>query len=179
MNAWLLGLVLAGSELSLFGNDKAATKLSVETLLSLAISRLECCCARVSAVGRDATCARVLEEWLCAATGSIGGIAAGLRYARKDELTSALSFGVDRVGLPEVLLRRPGTALSYAIGQPATDHWSVAASFTLAQIFESDGSHSAFAFAEASKAREAVLEKVPSKISTSEALTVVETLLDL
>lgn len=170
----MLGVVLAGGLSSRFGSDKALAELGGMSLLDRAVAGLGRWCETVIVAGREAAPVETVPDWPRAGMGPLGGVAAGLRYARSNGFESVLTCGVDSVDLPgdlDQLLAQPPAFLA---SQPVVGHWPVSAQTAIERILDGSGRHSMRAFAEAVGAREVQLEAKPANINTPEDLAEAE-----
>ena len=171
----ILGVVLAGGQSSRFGSDKALAELGGRTLLARAFDTLSGYCELVVVAGRERGPGhRCIPDWPQGGMGPLGGLAAGLRFARDEGYDSVLTCGVDSVGLPENLLALLSPAPAYLADQPVVGHWPMGAVGEIERILEDSGKHSMRAFAEAINARGVKTASASANINTPADLTAAE-----
>lgn len=170
----VLGLVLAGGQSTRFGSDKALAEFDGQSLLARAVAALSAMCDNVVIAGRSEGPAQCIPDWPRAGMGPLGGIAAGLRHARKHGFDSVLSCGVDSAGLPDDLLTLLSPTSAYLENQPVIGHWSVDAASIVEALLQSEGRHSMIAFATAANARGLQSANAPANINTPADLAAME-----
>lgn len=149
----ILGVVLAGGQSSRFGSDKALALLDGRPLLDHAVAWLAGWCGGVVVAGRDVAPVPVVADWPRPGMGPLGGLAAGLRYARAQGFAAVFSCGVDSPRLPEDLAARFQPGPAFLADQPVVGLWPVTTLAALEEILNGPGKHSLRALAEAVGAR--------------------------
>ena len=171
----ILGVVLAGGQSTRFGSDKAMAELGGRTLLARAFDTLSGHCEMVIVAGRERGPGHhCVPDWPRDNMGPLGGIAAGLRFARDEGYASVLTCGVDSVGLPENLLELLSPVPAYLAAQPVVGHWSAGSVDAIETLLLADGRHSMLAFAEAIGAGSVRIGAKPANINTPADLTAAE-----
>jgi molybdopterin-guanine dinucleotide biosynthesis protein A len=170
----ILGVVLAGGQSSRFGSDKALAELGGRTLLLRAVDALSGWCEQVVIAGRAIGPAPCIPDWPQPGMGPLGGVAAGLHYARDMDFASVLTCGVDAPNLPENLLETLSPAPCYLADQPVIGHWPASAASEVETILEAEGRHSMRGFAEAIGARPVKNGTKPVNINTRADLAAAE-----
>ncbi len=171
----ILGVVLAGGQSARFGSDKALAELGGRTLLARAFDALSGFCELVVVAGRERGPGhRCIPDWPHPHMGPLGGIAAGLRFARDEGYESVLTCGVDSVRLPENLLDLLSPGPSYVESQPVIGLWPTGTVDGLETLLLAEGRHSMLAFAEAVGATAVKISAEPANINTPADLTAAE-----
>lgn len=170
----ILGVVLAGGKASRFGSDKALAELGGRTLLLHAVDALSGWCEQVVIAGRAIGPGPCIPDWPQPGMGPLGGLAAGLHYARDMDFASVLTCGVDAPNLPENLAELLSPAPAYLADQPVIGHWPVGAASEVETILESDSKHSMRALAEAIGARPVKTAAISVNINTRADLAAAE-----
>ncbi|AKQ41669.1 molybdenum cofactor guanylyltransferase [Aurantiacibacter atlanticus] len=170
----ILGVVLAGGQSTRFGSDKALAEIGGFSLIQLAVDALASWCDTVLVAGRQCAPVATIPDWPRAGCGPLGGIAAGLRYARDEGFASMLTCGVDSADLPDDLVRQLSPAPACFASQPVIGHWPVAACEDVERILNGRGRHSMRAFAHAIGAREVISSHKPANINTQADLAEME-----
>jgi molybdenum cofactor guanylyltransferase len=174
-----LGVVLAGGQSSRFGSDKAFAELGGHTLIARSVELLSGWCEQVVVAGRVSAPVSTIADWPRAGMGPLGGIAAALHLARDQGYASALTIGVDAVGLPGNLPELLAPAPAYVASQPVIGLWPASAVEAIETILTGAGRHSMLAFAEAIGARPVQLAAEPANINTPADLAAAERKHDL
>jgi len=171
----ILGVVLAGGQSTRFGSDKALAELGGRTLLARAFDTLSGHCELVVVAGRERGPGhRCIPDWPHDNMGPLGGIAAGLRFARDEGYEAVLACGVDSVNLPESLLDLLSPAPAFLASQPVVGHWPAGAVDAIETLLLADAKHSMLAFAGAIGATAVKIDAVPANINTPADLTAAE-----
>ena len=171
----ILGVVLAGGLSTRFGSDKALAELGGRTLLARAFDTLSGFCEMVIIAGRERGPGHhCVPDWPHDNMGPLGGIAAGLRFARDEGYESVLTCGVDSVGLPDDLLERLSPAPANLADPPVVGPWPTGSGDAIETLLLSEEKHSMLAFAGAVRATAVKLDAKPANINTPADLTAAE-----
>ena len=171
----ILGVVLAGGQATRFGSDKALAELGGRTLLARAFDTLSGYCELVVVAGRERGPGhRCIPDWPQGGMGPLGGLAAGLRFARDEGYDSVLTCGVDSVGLPENLLALLSPAPAYLESQRVVGHWPTGTVDGLETLLLSEGKHAMHEFASAIGATAVKTDAKPANINTPADLAAME-----
>ncbi|WP_374942812.1 molybdenum cofactor guanylyltransferase [Sphingomonas sp.] len=118
----VLGAVLAGGRSSRFGSDKAAADWGGRTLADHAAAAIAARVDTTVLVGPGG-----IDDLPRAGLGPLGGIAAALDHAARNDYDSVLTIACDMPRLPDglidALLRR---VPAYCVEAPVLGHWSAA-----------------------------------------------------
>lgn len=166
----VLGVVLAGGQSRRFGSDKALAMIDGQTLIAHAIDVLKPQCASVVVAGRNAASVATIDDWPRPGMGPLGGICGALRYAARNGFDAVLTVPVDAIGLPIDLLDRLTPGPSYIGSQPVIGLWPIITLKFLKELLSSDASHSVFALAKLTDARQIVLAVEPVNVNFPEDL---------
>lgn len=152
-----IGAILAGGRSERFGSDKAEARLDGRRLIDWVADALAPQVTQIVFCGRDEPGRHCLADRPETGIGPLGGLAAALHYAAKNDAEFVLSAGCDTPDIPTDLRDHlSGAGPAILDDQPVIGFWPVNLAEQL-DAFIGDGGRSLYGFADHVGARRITL----------------------
>ncbi len=166
-----IGAILAGGRSERFGSDKADARLDGRRLIDWVADALTPQVVDIVICGRDEPGQHCLADRPEPGIGPLGGLAAALHYAAKNDAGFVVSTGCDTPDIPPDLLDYlTGEGAAILDDQPVIGFWPVRLVEQL-DAFIADGGRSLYGFADHVGARRITLDHSLANINRPDDLT--------